>query len=1001
MNCYRSLYIIPGTVLTFLLCIGLPAVVAQNKPLIKPRPLKVEDRRPPSEILAAKPWTIKRKLMQNMVTRYNYYYHARTKLNTVVKQVSRQGQDNYNALLPFYPFNVQNLGLSKTELDSVVEIASIGIQLHDPRSKWIDDCFLLMGRAYFYEGDLENANKTFQYINTTYAPKKKSDYKVVIGANENDQFSIASREKRKGFLGRFKHIYARNDAFLWRARTLLEAKDFDEAQALLNLLVTDPHFPKRLEGDLAEVMAYSHYKQGRYGETIEPLKLAIRKSHDRVSKTRMSYILGQLYAQQQRPDSALDQFRDVIGMKPDPTMDFHARLEIARLNTQVPGGSVEQSIAALQRMLRKERFVPYRDGILYTMAALVADKDPDAAIGYLQRSLKAESENTIQRTLTYKAMADVYFSQRKYLDAKNYYDSTAGIMGPDFVEAELVNTRKSVLTEVAGKIAIIQKEDSLRRIAAMPEATRNTFLEQMAAGMKKTATVKKQEEAMRASNPFDAPNMDAFAPKAEKGDWYFYNVASKSTGYSDFKRRWGNRQLNDNWRRSQTGVVNASQNNSAVVMNDAPGAASKENVPPDSISAALLAEGLPLTEAKRNASLASEMDAWFDLGKLYHDKLDHHQLAIETYDSLLFKFPGHPNKPEVLYSLYVWHNQLNHTAEANRYKDMVMQQHGNTNFAQIIRFGGLKDIDAEKKKAITQAYDSAYTAFRSGDYTGALQRKRLADSTFGFNFLQPKFDLLEAMVIMKLDTVQYASDSASAARTAVMAVMDKYPADEQVRAQAQSLLDALSHKNELVTYLAQLQLQKQNDQLAVVDENISIRYPWQNPTPAFRDSIGLKINRPDSLQNVVAKIGGATPPPLKTVAPPKPVTPYKLMADKADNPHFVVLSFVKVSKALMDEGLNQFTRYNASKHATDKIEVGSFVLTPNDMMLIFRLFPNEDKALAYFDEIRDEATANIIPRIRPTDYTMFVISRDNFILLNSTKDLEGYRKFFSDNYITQ
>jgi hypothetical protein len=103
----------------------------------------------------------------------------------------------------------------------------------------------------------------------------------------------------------------------------------------------------------------------------------------------------------------------------------------------------------------------------------------------------------------------------------------------------------------------------------------------------------------------------------------------------------------------------------------------------------------------------------------------------------------------------------------------------------------------------------------------------------------------------------------------------------------------------------------------------------------------------------------------------------------------------------MDEGLNQFTRYNATKHANDKIEVGSFVLTPNDVMLIFRLFPDEDKALAYYDEIREEAAANIIPRIRPTEYSFFVISRDNFILLNSTKDLEGYRKFFTDNYITQ
>ncbi len=103
----------------------------------------------------------------------------------------------------------------------------------------------------------------------------------------------------------------------------------------------------------------------------------------------------------------------------------------------------------------------------------------------------------------------------------------------------------------------------------------------------------------------------------------------------------------------------------------------------------------------------------------------------------------------------------------------------------------------------------------------------------------------------------------------------------------------------------------------------------------------------------------------------------------------------------MDEGLEQFTRYNANKHPNEKIEVGTFVLSPGEIMLIFRLFPNEDKALDYFDEVRELAPTHIIPKIRPSDYTMFVISRDNFILLNSTKDLTGYEKFFNDNYIVE
>jgi tetratricopeptide (TPR) repeat protein len=986
MNRYRSIYIQAIALSFLMLSIGLPAAFSQNK-TVKTKAPKQEDRRPPSELMAAKKFTLKRRLFQNMATRYNYYFHARTKLNTLVKNVGQQGQDNYGYLLPFYPFNMQNLGINKGELDSIIEKASIAIQLHDPRGKWIDDCFLLMGRAYFYQGDYENANKTFQYINTTYAPRKKSDYKAVIGSSQNDQLTIASHEKRKGFIGRFKHIYARNDAFIWRAKTLLEQKEFDEVQALLNILETDPNFPPRLEGDLAEVLAYSRYKRGRFSEVTAPLLIAIDKSRDKTAKARMAYIAGQIYSQYNKPDSAIQLFREVIRLKADPMMDFQARLQVAQLNTLAKGGSAEQSIAALQHMLKKDKFERFRDVIYYTLAKLAAPNDPEAAIGYLQKSLKEENSTVVQKTLSFKSMADIYYNQRKYREAKNYYDSTALSMGPDFADTAVVNVRKNVLTAVAEKVGIIHREDSLQGIAAMPEAARTALLEQMAASFKKTATDKKNDKTMREANPFDNPNAGAaFAPKEEKGDWYFYNQASKTTGYGEFKKRWGNRALADNWRRSQNGSVALSNNTQPgeITVNGAV-EPTVETVAPDSITAELLAKDLPLTPEKLTASRNTEMEAWFDLGKLYHDKLDNNKLAIETYDSLLLKFPDHPKKAEVLYSLYVWYNKMNNTAKANEYKQLVLTQYGNTNFANIIQFGNLKDVDDDKKKAITAAYNSAYTAFKSGDYPGALAQKRQADSTFGLNFLQPKFDLLEAMVIVKTDT-------ANLGKAAVQQVINKYQGDAPIRNQAQTLMDALNHKDSLVNYLASLQVRARDTSKTALDEDVTMLYPWQRPNPNLADAVKVHTATVDSVK-IATNVGAPTP-----LVPVKPVTPYKL---NAANPHFVVLSFKRVAKVLMDEGLEQFTRYNANKHPNDKIEVGTFVLSEGQIMLIFRLFSDENKALDYFDEIRDLATTNIIPKIRPTDYSMFVISRDNFILLNSTKDLTGYEKFFSTNYVVE
>jgi hypothetical protein len=499
-------------------------------------------------------------------------------------------------------------------------------------------------------------------------------------------------------------------------------------------------------------------------------------------------------------------------------MDLQARLQIARLNTVNGDAGIAQSLSALRTMLKKERFIPYRDAIYYTMASIVTPKDQEAALGYLKKSLSQPSDNTVQKTLSFKAVADIYYSQRKYQLAKNYYDSTASVMPPDFADAQLVNVRKSVLGDVAVKIAAIQREDSLQRIAAMPEADRTALLDKMVADIKKAAEEKAKAAAaaQEAQNNSDNQNNmlsmnSAFGNNGrsgaagqgnDQGDWYFYNQSSKSSGYSEFKRRWGNRKLEDNWRRSQNSQVNFANNNNPDQAADMPAdtahmttAEKLKALPADSVNTALLAVDLPLTPEKLQQSKAVQMDAWFDLGKLYHDKLDAAELAIEAYDSLLYKFPDHPKKPEVIYSLYVWHNSLKgHTAQANQYKEMVLNQYGNTNFANIIKYGALKDVNADKKQEIATAYDSAYVAFKTGRYDLALERKRQADTVYGFNYLQPRFDLLEAMIIVKTDTADIATDSLFLGRKAVQAVLTKYPGDSAVQQQAQALLDALNRK---------------------------------------------------------------------------------------------------------------------------------------------------------------------------------------------------------------
>lgn len=975
-------------------------------------PVVHSDQRLPSETMLSKKWTWKRQFFQNMETRYNYYYHAKQKLNNAVRGIGLQWQDDYNHLLPFYPYNIKNLGVNNNDLDSVIIKASTGIQLHDPRGKWIPDSYLLIGQANYYLGSYQDADNTFRFINTRYAPKAKNQYKAIVGSNENSKagtnaISVATREKTKGVFAFMRHKPVRNDAFIWRARTLLEEENYDEVRSLVNLLNSDPNFPKRLQGGLAEVEAYSLYRQEKYAEAMAPLAKAASTQSDKYAKARMYFILGQLHQRFKQQDSAVMDYKHVIRLKPDPIMDFQARLAIAGMNAGTQGGSLEQGMAILQSMLKKDRFVAYQDIIYYNMALLQSQYGhQDEAINYLHKSLKAGGANMFQRTMSFKAMADIYYTGKDYAQARKYYDSTATFMSPDFPEAKLVNTRKTVLDDVVKKKALIRQEDSLQRIAAMSEQDRTKYLEVLAAQLRQQAAAQEAANNAPGNNYNYNPNLPgqqllsgvpmpgANSTDPNQAEWYFYNPNSKSIGFTEFKKRWGNRALSDNWRRANAGapISIAPQPDETID----PTLLVTGNASPDSITGKSLLKNLPLTPEKVQASRVKQQDAMFDLGKIYHDQLEDAPQAIETYDSLLIRYPDHPKKEEVLYSLYIWYGQLNKQDMANKYKHQILQQYPTSNFANIIQYGNKPtDKNVGKIQEISTAYDTAYIQYLTGRYPEALDQINRIDSTYGYSSLQSRLDLLQAMTYIKVDT------SAARGTAALQQVVKKYPLDTAIQKQALAILDALGRRQQVTDYLANLQLQhQQNGQQ--VDEHIDIVYPWQ------RQQRHLDSLRMQHLQDSIARVTNDSIAKFRAdsiakanLPPPKPVTPYKLPKADAQVPHFVVLLFNRVDKTMTEDALSQFTRYNGVQHPNDKIEVSSFVLTPTDIMLIFRLFPNENAALDYYDEVRNAAPDKIIPRVRETDYKLFVISRDNFILLNTTKDLQGYVKFFIDNYATQ
>ncbi|HEY6083711.1 MAG TPA: tetratricopeptide repeat protein [Chitinophagaceae bacterium] len=965
--------------LTVLFLLPVTAVSGQTV-IHATQPTDTLNQELPSVKLAKKKFGWNRKVYQNLVTRDNYYFNANLRLKEALDRVSRSHQDDYSRLLPMYPFDATGLLSIRGDLDSIIRKAGIGINIHDPRGKWMDNLYLVVGKAYFYKNDFTNALAAFQFINTSTAPAEKGSYSPVIGSRGytgSSQISIATKEKTKSI---FRHLPSRNDALLWMIRTYISSAQYDQAQALLNTLKLDPNFPERLQGSLAELQAWFFFDQELYAQSLQPLEAAVAAGPGKAKKTRWEYILGQLYQRKSDANGAIMHYQHVLRLSPDPLMAFYAYLNIARIKIENGQGNIDQNTGDLLKMAKKNKFERYRGIIFYALGQLEANAGNTAeAEDYLLSSIRNSNEDNGQKTLSYKLLADVFYNQQNYVAAKRYYDSTAAFMSGDFPDTAVVNTRKAVLGPVVERLLVISREDSLQQIAALPEAARDALLGKILAA--RQDSMEKQSAAIAAansgSNLANSPFPTASGPASGSSDWYFYNATARAAGYREFHNQWGARRLADNWRGGENNsTASGSVNNGET----APQPSAADSAAAQNPSMASLLAALPLTPEKMKQSNDAIIKAYYELGSLYNYQLENIPAAIEAYESLLKRFPDNIFAPQANYILYLLYQKTGDTDKSSGYKNLVLSKYPGSRLADIIRNGITQSPDSLKKQEIIQYYDSTYIDYLSGDYAAVIGRKSFADSLYKDNPLQSKFDLLEAMAVIK-------TQPDSAGMQAIEKVISGHAKDEAITGQAKAILDALNHKQQLIDYLSRLQVQPGAEQPVMAANPAPV-----NPPPAIVKSQPAPAVNP---AKPVAPAKDTTA--AKPVTPPKPVTPYTVAAENA---WFAVLEFERTDKRLLEDALAQFARYNAARHPKDssKVEVSAYALTPNKVMLIFRLFGSRDAALDYFREIRQHAPTTIIPEINPSYYKLFIISKNNFILMNSTKDLEGYLQFFGENF---
>jgi hypothetical protein len=980
-----------GGIFFLLLQVALPSFGQQGFSISVKKPKPYEERVLKSEKTDNTKFHVPRRFFQNTFTHYNYFFNANNRLNAVLEQAKLSHRDNYSQLLTFYAYTADEVAQYKPELDSLVYKSKTAIVLHDLRNDWVDNMYLIWGASYYLRKDYDSAFLMFQFINYAFAPKEKDGYYRFIGSkmDGNNAMNIATKEKNTLLKRALSEPPSRNDAFVWQARTFIAMEKYGEAASLIAALKNDPVFPARLKNDLEEVQALYYYQQKMWDSSAIHLTEALSNAESKKDRIRWEYLIAQMHEKSNHYAEAQTYYTKVINQTIDPVLEVYARLNSIRVNKDGGENYIDKNIADLVKMARRDRFVEYRDIIYYMAAQMELERsNTDNAEKYLLKSVSYPNGNDAQRNKAFLQLAEINFTKKNYLKAHNFYDSLQ--MGdPDLPEPEKIATRKEVLAKIAFNILTINRQDSLQRLATLPEDDRKSYVKKLARRLRKQQGLKEEDfkgTPQGLSSDFaDAKQStpDLFN-SSQKGEWYFYNQALRTKGSGEFKSKWGNRPNADNWRRASAisgaargpGAIN-NQGNQSGQTGDQSGQSGQ-------ITFDALYDNIPLTEEKLKVSNDSIQNGMIALTNLYAEELEDCPSVIETSDTLLKRFPDAKPIDQVLFNLYHCYYKNGETAKAEQIKKELAEKYPAAKYTSIVKTGKNPDVKKEEPEA-TKLYQDIYDQFIAGNFDDALAKKKAADSIYGTNYWTPQLLYIEAVYLAK----QRQDTSAEHVLQQIMSLYSGTPLAQK----AETLFTVLQRRTIIENELANLVIERPaEDTVATVQAPVVA----EEKRPVInKDTTAIakkQQDQPKITNNVIKK--SATDSVVIKVAPP-PLA--KFDYDPADK-HFVVIILNRVDNVFRNEAKNAFGIYNREKYYNKTFDYSTADIDAENKLLLVGGFNNAQEAIDYVLEAKPVATTRIMPWLKPEKYSFSIISSRNLEILKTNLKLDEYRKFAEQNW---
>ena len=670
----------------------------------------------------------------NLTAKYNAYYIARTETEIAERAMRAAYRENYNQQLPILLPLDSVLAVSvRPQLENAIKKASIVAERHQ-NSKWLDDSYTLIGKDRLYLGQYDDGVEALRYVFTN-------------GRDEDDK----------------------NKALIWLMRAYVQKQDYGNALNVAEYLSKQP-LNKKATRDFYLAKAYVHQRQGEQLTAVAILEQAFPLMKRGKEKARLHFVAGQLYDRIDQYALAADHYKLVGRNRPDYDLSFYADMSSLQ-NRVLLNPKVDLSGVGFDKMLRDRKNNDLKDRIYYTMGLLAERRGryPDA-IKLLQKSVASAKGNTERVPYTYLELARINYDRlENYENAQAYYDSALVSLSPQAEQYKLTADRKKALDEFVTQMTIVRTEDSLQALAQMNPAALERKLDviiQAEEDEKKRLLAEAQKDLQASSRPSAADVGTPFINGTERR-WELYDPLLVNQAKVEFRREWGSRQLEDNWRRSTK--ENASFTTGAqIVGSQRPGTEVNVTTTPPGVPPGLpagatmvkgsvswlgrrdeLRRGVPVSGADFAASERREEDALYKLGKIYRFDLKEPVKAVVTFTRLLKDFPKTAYREEIYYLIYLSLEE----GDKNRplWKEKLLVEFPNSSYARLLN---QEQLASKAGGAIggsaSETYDKVFGLYTAGNFTEALAQTENALAVYRNSPLVEKFALLRIFLVGKV-----------------------------------------------------------------------------------------------------------------------------------------------------------------------------------------------------------------------------------------------------------